>query len=292
MFNREYKFSNDQIADMLQFLYGDGVVCEAPLDIDRVLELGNYWELLTSHITDSFKGNIEIHIHNSTIYYFRQILTIIIFIWENTNKINPKELFFICSIFEPTLVNSAPFMIAHMQALGTDKKGPTSIGGLITSIARALGLDTELVTLEPLPPCFLDLPACRHIRLIRSRSDGKYLVMVHNTAVISVILSCSNAHMFKIGEIGFKILLPPRLASLNLWIFLNRLMKEVKQMMNLIREIEALQYMSHHRTIPPHIPDSPGHTTPHFLTILQVLLSEPRALHLMTYLVRCAPKIP
>lgn len=132
---------------MLQFLYGEGVVCEARLDTDGVLEFGNFLELLMGHITDFFEGNLATQIHNPTIYYFLQILAITIFFRENTNKINDKELLFILSIFKPTRVNSDLFTIAHVQAVGTSKKG--YIGGLITSIAHALDLDTELATLEP-----------------------------------------------------------------------------------------------------------------------------------------------
>lgn len=37
--------------------------------------------------------------------------------------INAKELFYIHSILEPTWLNSASFMLTHMQAIGTVKKG-------------------------------------------------------------------------------------------------------------------------------------------------------------------------
>lgn len=43
-------------------------------------------------------------------------------------------------------------MIAHMHVVRTASKGFISIGGVITSIARALGIYTKLDTLEPLPP--------------------------------------------------------------------------------------------------------------------------------------------
>lgn len=43
MCNREYQFSQNYIADMLQFPYGEGVVCETPLVTDWAHKFGHFW---------------------------------------------------------------------------------------------------------------------------------------------------------------------------------------------------------------------------------------------------------
>lgn len=59
---------------------------------------------------------------------------------------------------------------------------------MITSIARAIGLDAELATLDPLLIPSLDILAFLHMRLIKNRRDGKYSLMISNKDVTSVIL--------------------------------------------------------------------------------------------------------
>lgn len=83
-------------------------------------------------------------------------------------------------------------MIAHMNVIRAARKGPISFGDLITSIAHVMGIHTELATLEPLPSRSFDLHACRHMRLITDRPDGRYLLMVYKISIDGVILPCPN----------------------------------------------------------------------------------------------------
>lgn len=41
MFNKKYQFSLNQIADLLRFPYGGGVICETPEDTDWAQEFGH-----------------------------------------------------------------------------------------------------------------------------------------------------------------------------------------------------------------------------------------------------------
>lgn len=83
-------------------------------------------------------------------------------------------------------------MISHMHVVHTASKGSISFGGVIISIARVLGLDTKLATLKHLPPCSLDIQACRSMRFIRDISNRKCLLMVHNIVIDDIALPCPN----------------------------------------------------------------------------------------------------
>ena len=85
-----------------------------------------------------------------------------------------------------TKINPVPFMIAHMSFI-LKKGGLISFGGLVTSIARALGLDTELATLEPLPPCIINLNFLKAMRLCKVGKEGGFHLMINGTALPSVI---------------------------------------------------------------------------------------------------------
>ncbi|KAI5446033.1 hypothetical protein KIW84_014033 [Lathyrus oleraceus] len=51
-FNRNYEFSQDHLADLLQFLHGDGLACERSFEGDWVVDAFRFWQSLTGEATD------------------------------------------------------------------------------------------------------------------------------------------------------------------------------------------------------------------------------------------------
>lgn len=112
----------------------------------------------------------------------------ILFLVGDNGIVNSKELFFIDCVFKSTPVYSTTFMLAHMRSVSNEKRGPISIGGLITSIAYTLH-DTELATIVPLANSnALDIHSCQEHRVIKYNSVGRYYLMINNTLVMSVVL--------------------------------------------------------------------------------------------------------
>jgi hypothetical protein len=87
--------------------------------------------------------------------------------------------------FNPTL-----FLLAHLQSTSVRIGGLICVGGLITSIALALYLSTELATLEPLETPFADLDYFRSMRLIKNKPNDKYYLMISTREVRGVTLPC------------------------------------------------------------------------------------------------------
>lgn len=87
---------------------------------------------------------------------------------ENITKLNAKEFLYLHAALIQRMLNLVPFLIAHMSTI-LKKKEIISFGGLITSLARAIGLNTDLAKLEPLPLCTLDLNIMRNMRLYKVR---------------------------------------------------------------------------------------------------------------------------
>ncbi|KAI5430262.1 hypothetical protein KIW84_034733 [Lathyrus oleraceus] len=89
------------------------------------------------------------------------------------------------------LVNPTPFLFAYFQSTYARTGGPICVGGLITYIALALNLDTELAMLEPLETPFADLDYFRSMRLIKNKPNDKYFLMISNREVRGVTLPCA-----------------------------------------------------------------------------------------------------
>ena len=141
-------------------------------------------------VATSFKGILASTIHNSAIRIFRYLLACTIFGRENSNKVNARELLFLQGCLTNRRINPVPFMLAHMSAI-LKKGGTISFGGLITSIARALNLNAELATLEPLPHRTINLKFLKDMKLCKVRRAGGYNLMIHGVAIPSVVLPCS-----------------------------------------------------------------------------------------------------
>jgi hypothetical protein len=168
MFNVEYEYTTDALAGLLGMPYGEGAICETPLDAEWALEAFTFWNRLSNVAVTSFEGILASNIHNPTIRIFRYLLACTIFGRENSNKVNARELLFLEGCLTNRRINHVPFMLAHMSAI-LKKGGTISFGGLITSIARALNLHAELATFEPLAHRTINLMFLKDMKLCKVR---------------------------------------------------------------------------------------------------------------------------
>ncbi|KAK2383895.1 hypothetical protein QL285_071305 [Trifolium repens] len=189
MFNVDYKFSFDDLADLLHFSHGNRVICEIPEDrFEKAYR--TFWRIITAKDTDSFEGNTASSIHNPTLRYLRQLLSCTIFGRAHANKVNSKELFYMWSFITKEKINSLPFMFSHMQSVISSNRGAAiTFGGLITTIAKAIGVgDHQFANLEQIPPRFIDLDMVKSMKLVKQRSDGNFFLMINNQVFSDIIL--------------------------------------------------------------------------------------------------------
>lgn len=102
MLKRNYIFSQDQIADMLQFLPAPDIPCELPLVGPFTHDFGLLWPRLTRNIAHDKEGKKSSCIHNPAFRYFQKILANTIFSRGDNGSANMNELFFIDCVFKPS----------------------------------------------------------------------------------------------------------------------------------------------------------------------------------------------
>lgn len=70
MLNVEYEYTTDDLAGLLGTPYGEGAICETPLDAEWALEAFNFWNRLSNVVVTSFEGILASTIHNPAIRIF------------------------------------------------------------------------------------------------------------------------------------------------------------------------------------------------------------------------------
>ena len=127
--------------------------------------------------------------------YFHRVLANTIFGRTNNHKVNQIEVFFLLCALNGFQINAAPLMLSHFHScVNSAGKNSFCFGGIITSLAYALGLADELLTLAPfmMPAQTLDVMYCRDSHLISPRLDGRYTLVINKNLIPNIILPCPN----------------------------------------------------------------------------------------------------
>lgn len=169
-------------------IFPSRIAYACPWEEEWQYEAFHFWKQLICERTSNWEGLKASHTHNPSIHHVHHILANTIFGRINNGRVNSKELFFLHAAFASARVNATPFTLAHLQLICARGATPFCIGGLVTSIARALSLDGEIGTIQSLPKPCLDIDACRAQRLIKVRRDVIYSLMVGNREIRSIIL--------------------------------------------------------------------------------------------------------
>ncbi|CAI8611263.1 unnamed protein product [Vicia faba] len=111
IFNVEDEYTTDVLAELLDMPHGKGFICETPLDSDWSIEAFAFWTRLSSSTISSFEDILASMIHNLVIRVFRYLLAYTIFVWENPNKVDAKELLFLQGSLTGLKINVVPFMM-------------------------------------------------------------------------------------------------------------------------------------------------------------------------------------
>ncbi|CAJ2633365.1 unnamed protein product [Trifolium pratense] len=189
MFNTEYEFSLNDMADLLHFPHGPNVTCEVHDNEQWQNSFSHFWMTITGKQINSHEGNKASSIHNPALRYFRHLLAHTIFGRASLSKVNSKEMFYMFAAIRKMKINTVPFLFSHMLSqVNTSRGGAMIFGGLITTIAKAIGLGPRLENFEHTPPRLINEDMVRSMNLVRLREDDRYDLMIQNRVFNNITL--------------------------------------------------------------------------------------------------------
>ncbi|CAJ2652102.1 unnamed protein product [Trifolium pratense] len=190
LFGADYTYTHRSIAEFMKVPTGLDAVVKTQEDGFMDYELCNFWGSISGEPNSDPADRTNQKIHNPAIRYFHMILAHTIFgKQENDTTVSKDELFIMFCAFQGRPVNLAPFVLANLQKLVETPNRRICIGGFVTLLARAIGLDDSLGQLipygTPLASGFryLNINFCFNRGLIHNLGPTPYTLVINNKPV-------------------------------------------------------------------------------------------------------------
>ncbi|CAJ2668201.1 unnamed protein product [Trifolium pratense] len=190
LFGLDYTYTHRNIAEFMKVPNGLDVVIKTQEDEFMDYELCNFWGSISGEPNSDPADRNNLKIHNPAIRYFHMILAHTIFgKQENDTTVSKDELFIMFCAFQGRLVNLAPFVLANLQKLTETPNRRICIGGFVTFLARAIGLDDSLGQLipygTPLSSGFryLNINFCFNHDLIHNLGPTPYTLVINHKPI-------------------------------------------------------------------------------------------------------------
>ena len=190
LFGKDYDFNHDEIGNLLHFQTSLRAADKVPTDGPWTHNFGYFWRRLTGDYATKMAGKKSSHIHNPAIRYFHRILAHTVFgRGESTGTVNMRELYIINCVFKPREFHTAAFMLTHMDMIANASSGGIAFGGLITSLAYALGLGARVEQLPVLEGSVLvNLSSCLNQKLVKMQGQNEYILCIQGEMVNHIVL--------------------------------------------------------------------------------------------------------
>lgn len=185
-----YRFNHRELAELLGFQHGPHVFIEVSRNNDMQLELDGFWGSLTEDYPPDYERMNYTIIHNPTIRYFQMVLAQTFFgRCENMELVSKEDLFIIFSVFQSRPINSAAFLLSSLDKIANSTRGYILVGGKITHIALALGLNNQIENLVLIHGHnLIDIEHCLNKSLVRREGSNEFKILIGREVVYHIVI--------------------------------------------------------------------------------------------------------